>query len=62
MNPEGFIGDDFLMKQELLGLTQELVSIRSVLNDGNTEISDYIEAWLKATGFNLPPKVFTIGS
>jgi len=40
------------MKQNLLDLTKEMVAIRSVSNDGNTEISDYIEAWLKATGFD----------
>jgi acetylornithine deacetylase/succinyl-diaminopimelate desuccinylase-like protein len=40
------------MKQDLLALTKEMVAIRSVSNDGNTEISDYIEAWLKATGFD----------
>ncbi len=40
------------MKQDLLNLTKEMVAIRSVSNDGNTEISDYIEVWLKATGFD----------
>ena len=40
------------MKQALLDLTKDMVAIRSVSNDGNTEISDYIEAWLKANGFD----------
>lgn len=40
------------MKQDFLNLTKEMVAIRSVSNDGNTEISDYIEVWLKATGFD----------
>ena len=40
------------MNQDLLNLAKEMVAIRSVSNDGNTEISDYIEAWLKATGFD----------
>ena len=40
------------MKQDLLSLTKDLIAIPSVSNDGNMEISDYIEAWLKAAGFD----------
>lgn len=45
-------GDDFQVNQDLLNLAKEMVAIRSVSKDGNAEISDYIEAWLKATGFD----------
>jgi len=31
------------MNQDLLHLATEMVAIRSVSNDGNTEISDFIE-------------------
>jgi len=40
------------MKQDVLDLTKKLVAIRSVSKNGNSEISDYVETWLKAAGFD----------
>ena len=40
------------MQGDVLQLTQEMVAIRSVSQWSNAEVSDYIEAYLKATGFD----------
>jgi acetylornithine deacetylase len=40
------------MQRDVLQLAQELVAIRSVSQWSNADISDYIETWLKAAGFD----------
>lgn len=40
-----------MIQHSVLDLAKEMIAIRSVSNDGNIEISDYIEGWLKAAGF-----------
>ena len=40
------------MSHSVVHLTQDLVAIRSVSRWSNTQVSDYIENWLRSNGFN----------